>query len=118
MRLSTSLFLAQTIVQILVVAIPPRLVGGFALLYAKYVVGGDTSGLVVVKVAVYVIVFVEDGLRLGDVVYGVEDDIVRRMTDADGGVVLFAEGEIGEIVHEALEHAAGGCSAVGSGGDA
>ena len=94
MRLSTSLFLAQTIVQILVVTIPPRLIGGFTLLYAEYIFSGYTPGLIVVKVAVYVIIFVEDGLRLGNVVYGVENDIVRRMTDADGGVVLFAEGEI------------------------
>ena len=90
-----SLFLAQTIVQILVVTIPPRLIGGFTLLYAEYIFSGYTPGLVVVKVAVYMLVLIKEVLYLGDVVYGVEDDIVCGMTDANGGIVLFEESEIG-----------------------
>ena len=87
------------------------------MLYAEYIFSGYTPGLVVVKVAVYMLVLIKEVLYLGDVVYGVEDDIVCGMTDANGGIVLFEESEIGKVVHESLKHATEECRVVGSGCD-
>ena len=53
------------------------------------------------------VVFVQNGLHLLDVVHGVEYDIVGRMTDADAEAVPLQQSEIGKIVHKSLEDATG-----------
>ena len=77
------LFSTQIIIQILTTIISVRLIYGFCLLYAHDVFCCHFSGIVVVEVAMDMIVFVQYGLHLLDVVYGVEYNIVGRVTDAD-----------------------------------
>ena len=62
------------------------------------------------------VVFVQYGLHLLDVVHGVEYDIVGRMTDADAEAVPLQQGEIGKIIHEPFKDTAGFQPAVRSSG--
>ena len=86
------------------------------LLYADDVFWCHLSGIVVIKVAMDMVVFVQYGLHLLDVVYGVEYDIVGRETDADVEAIPLQQGEIGKIIHEPLKYTAGFQPAVRSSG--
>lgn len=77
------LFSTQIIIQILTTIISVRLIYGLCLLYAHDVFCCHLSGIVVVKVTMDMVVFIQYGLHLLDVVHGVEYDMVGWFTDAD-----------------------------------